>query len=101
MNKKEMHGIAMERIGILHELSQNEKSTSLDDSRIHIDLMERIARRTDVTLPQSIKRSYCKKCKTPYGRETKLRLKKGKILLLTCSECGDRRRFDYRMKQKS
>lgn len=93
-----MLGIAKERIRILHEMSLKEKETEPGYARIHIGIMERIARRTDITLPQAIKRSYCKKCSTPYGKEARLRLKRGKILLLTCSECGDTRRFDYRRK---
>ena len=90
-----MLGIAKERIETLHELSLREKDTMAADSRRHIEIMERIAMRTDITLPQSIKRSYCKKCKNPYGTSTRMRLKGGKILLITCGNCGDRRRFDY------
>ncbi|AKA49533.1 hypothetical protein IX51_10990 [uncultured archaeon] len=90
-----MLGIAKERISILHRISMGEKDTDIASARKHVEMMEAIAKRTDITLPPGIKRSYCKKCKTPYGAETRLRIKKGKIMLLSCGSCGDRRRLVY------
>lgn len=87
--------IARERIDRLHSISIKENSSSREDARRHLEIMENIAMRSDLTLPASIKRSYCKECKTPYGADTRIRIKRGKILLITCGHCGNRRRYSY------
>ena len=95
MSKKEAVAIARERIDILMDLSIMKRKSFPEEARWHIGSMEAIARRTDFTLPGRIKRSYCKRCKTPYGNDTRVRTKKGKILLVTCGSCGDMRRIPY------
>ncbi len=93
-----MLGIARERIRTLHEISMHEKDSQPDFAKRHIEIMESIAMRTDITLPRPIKRSYCKKCKIPYGASTRMRLKRGKVVLITCGNCGEGRRFGYARK---
>lgn len=95
MTKKASLAIARERIEILMDLSMQHKDSSAEESMREIDIMESIARRTDTTLPAYIKRSYCKGCKKPYGKDTRVRTKRGKILLVTCGNCGDRRHIPY------
>lgn len=90
-----MLALARERIGILHDLSMRESQSSGGRPIRYIAIMESLARRMDITLPAYIKRSYCKKCKIPYGPETAIRIKRGKILQVKCSGCGDVRRFSY------
>nr|Q97C23.2 RecName: Full=Ribonuclease P protein component 4; Short=RNase P component 4; AltName: Full=Rpp21 [Thermoplasma volcanium GSS1] len=85
ITKKDVYRVANERLYYLFSLA-----FQTGDER-YIDLMERIGRRMDITLPQDIKRMYCKKCKKPY-KNVRVRLKKN-VITVTCLECGDIRRF--------
>jgi RNase P subunit RPR2 len=53
---------------------------------------EMVAKRLDITLEKKIKRSYCKKCKSIYGADTKIRIK-SHLVIVRCPHCGDIRRF--------
>ncbi|KJE50079.1 MULTISPECIES: ribonuclease P protein component 4 [Acidiplasma] len=88
MKDQKLNRIAMDRINKLYNLSliSNEYY-----SKRYIILMERIAKRMDITLPVYIKKSYCKKCKLPYKNE-RIRIKNG-LVIITCPNCGDVRRI--------
>ena len=89
-----LHAIAVERIGNMHSLALATVGTDADLSREYITIMERISFRFDITLPATIKRSYCKACKKPYTSHDTVRLKKG-LLEIRCSRCGNVRRIPY------
>lgn len=91
---KTISRLTEKRISYLHQLAVTVKDTDRLHSARYIDMMERLGRRMDYTLPPSIKRSYCKKCKVPYGGNARVRLKRN-ILLVTCSHCGNIRRIPY------
>lgn len=80
------------RVSYLHGLSVATARRNSALSSRYIDMMERIGRRMDYTLPARIKRSYCKKCKTPYAGNARIRIKK-KTVQVTCGNCGDVRRI--------
>ncbi|OWP55836.1 MAG: hypothetical protein B2I17_09115 [Thermoplasmatales archaeon B_DKE] len=91
LSKKDAELIARDRIKSLVELA----AASHEMEPRYIALAESIARRMDITLPQSIKRSYCKRCKHLYDGKSRMRIKKG-IVTITCSHCSDVRRLPYR-----
>lgn len=95
LSKNGYKKIAMERIEVLLEESGKNLCDDIESSRRDIELAEAIAKRMDITLPAEIKRSYCKKCKTPYSHKTTVRLKNG-ISNIKCSHCGNIRRLPYR-----
>ncbi|MHB1470096.1 MAG: ribonuclease P protein component 4 [Thermoplasmataceae archaeon] len=84
--------VAWERIRQLN-LKAVESRSDYELSSNCLLIMENIASRLDITLTKEIKRSYCKKCKTPY-RNCRIRLRKG-IISVTCNNCGDIRRIPY------
>ena len=85
--------IAMERIEKLSKLAR--ETPDLEFSRRYMRLAETIAKRIDISLPVDIKRSFCKKCGLPYGKLTRVRIKRG-LCIITCSHCNDLRRIPYR-----
>lgn len=85
--------VALERILRLSHLARNTQES--DYRQRYMKLAEAIGKRMDMPLPRSIKRSYCKKCGEPYGKLTRVRMKKG-LCIITCGECGDIRRIPYR-----
>lgn len=87
--------IAFERINLLLKAASEKREDAPQLAEGYIKLAERIAKRLDISLPAKLKRSYCKKCKLPYGPVTKFRLKRG-ICVVTCSNCGNIRRLPYR-----
>jgi ribonuclease P protein subunit RPR2 len=89
--KIELENLARERIDKLVYLAAHS-----EHSRRYMEIAENIAKRIDITLPKNIKRSYCKKCKTPYGGETRIRVSHG-MVTVRCNECFDLRRIPYRI----
>ncbi len=87
--------IALERIYILRDLAVKVATPDPQHSRRYIRIAEAIGRRMDITLPRGIKRSYCKKCKLPYGENTRIRLRR-KTLFVHCGNCGNIRRIPYK-----
>ncbi len=85
--------IAIERIEKLSKLAR--VTPDKEYSRRYMRLAETLAKRIDISLPTDIKRSFCKKCGLPYGKLTKVRLKRG-LCIITCSHCNDLRRIPYR-----
>lgn len=90
----DIQSIAKDRIEYLHGLALRNASSDVRLSQSSIIIMERLALRFDITLSPKIKRSYCKKCKTPYSSDTRIRLKDG-LSIITCGKCGDIRRLPY------
>lgn len=90
--KKEIKNIALDRVLYLYNSLEN---SSEWDETIRIDLIERIGRRADLTLPSHIKRAYCHSCKRLYRENARVRLRDG-LIKITCPYCGDIRRIKYR-----
>ena len=86
--------IANEAINVLFMLAGETKSINDERSKRYVTIAEKIAARMDITLDRSIKRSYCKKCKTLYGADTQVRLS-NKILVIKCANCGSLKRIPY------
>ncbi|MGP6219789.1 ribonuclease P [Caldiplasma sukawensis] len=82
--------IARNRIQYLYSIVEN--GNSKVERKNAIILIERIARRMDITLPSKIKRSYCKKCKNPIGTLTRVRIKNGYVNV-KCNLCGNVKRY--------
>lgn len=89
--------IAYERMHRLFELAHARKDDEPELASKYIRLAERIGKRMDMSVPKEIKRFYCKKCGLPYGEDTRIRVKKG-LLIVTCRNCSDIRRIPYRNK---
>ncbi|MGC8505401.1 MAG: ribonuclease P protein component 4 [Thermoplasmata archaeon] len=92
MNKRDADDLAMRRIRYLADLSRRQNELRL--AQRYVCIARNIGKRMDITLPVDIKRSFCKRCNTPYGSGSTIRLK-NRILTITCSVCGDRRRIPY------
>ncbi|MHB8395769.1 MAG: ribonuclease P Rpr2/Rpp21/SNM1 subunit family protein [Thermoplasmataceae archaeon] len=92
-SKHELKKIARQRILELRALSAMTDDRRL--SRRYNEMLSLIALRMDITLERGIKRSFCKNCFTPYGKDSRIRLKRG-LLELVCDFCGDVRRIPYK-----
>jgi ribonuclease P protein subunit RPR2 len=92
-NKKAKESIAEKRIAELNAIATSDESMELRKNAIQI--MEDLGKRMDISLQKEVKRNYCKNCKTPYGMNTRVRLKKENVII-TCGECGKIRRIRYR-----
>lgn len=63
-------------------------------ARRYNEMITLIAKRMDFTLPQDVKRNFCKRCYSTYGSSAGIRLKQG-VVQITCPSCGDVRRLPY------
>jgi ribonuclease P protein subunit RPR2 len=81
---------AKERISILLE-----RAFSGDKrKKRYIEQARKIALRYNVRFPTKYKRRICKKC---FGTEFRIRVfSKGKYVLYTCLECGEKYRYPYK-----
>lgn len=82
--------IALKRIQKLFNLARKERSKQY--AIRYIKLAREIARKTQTRIPKELKRGFCKKCNMPFSSRTKVRIK-NKILIYTCNNCGEKRRF--------
>ncbi|MEM0156400.1 MAG: ribonuclease P, partial [Thermoplasmataceae archaeon] len=83
----DLENLARDRIDKLVYLAHHS-----DRSTRYMEIAEKIAMRIDITLPSDIKRSYCKRCKTPYSEKTRIRVSRG-LVTVRCSVCSDLRRI--------
>lgn len=90
-NREKNKEMALRRIHYLNDLLFTDND--IDKSTI-VRQMENISIRFDLTLPMEIKRSFCKKCKTPYDEKMTLRCRNSNVVL-KCGKCGDIRRIPY------
>src|SRR3989344_4002556 len=93
-NRGFVERIAVERIWRLFELAENEFSKHPERSKRYVQLARKIAERNNVQIPEDLRTSYCKYCSAylKLGKNDKLRVK-GKMLLLTCTQCGKTRKM--------
>lgn len=95
----ELKAIARERISLLLELAFSMvKRGEVTLARRYVEIALRIASKTRLKLPRSIKRSYCRKCFVPLipGITLSVRLKsegRGSRIVYRCLLCGWTRRF--------
>lgn len=93
--------IALERIQLLFAEAKNAFPSHPEHSNRYVDLARKIGMRYRVSIPTSLKRKTCKKCRhylVP-GKNCKVRLKSG-IRLVICGDCGAVMRYPY-LKKKS
>lgn len=81
-----------ESVSRIFRLADNVRHSDIDLSRRYVKTGEMVAKRLDITLDRKIKRSYCKKCKSIYGADTRIRIQ-SHLVLVRCPYCGDVRRF--------
>ncbi|MEM3675463.1 MAG: hypothetical protein QXV22_00225 [Thermoplasmataceae archaeon] len=94
ISKGELRDVAQKRIMKLFHVAFSLRHAFPDISAQEIELMKKIGRRSNVTIPSRIKRLYCPACSHFYDEYTKIRLYKGD-LAITCNVCGERRDFRY------
>ncbi len=83
--------IALERIYRLFELAQGNETYS----KRYLQLAKRIGEKCRVSVPKEIKEKYCKKCFS-----LKVTQKKEEpFLVVTCKECGFRKKFGLKDKK--
>jgi ribonuclease P protein subunit RPR2 len=84
-------GIAVQRIEFLYRISQKTVKKEPYLAQRYIDLILRISQRTKTKIPQHIKRSICKKCKTllipGYNSHTRIRTIREPHIATTCHNC--------------
>ncbi len=93
-SKFAMKSMALDRIRELSDLSQVTGDERL--SRRYNEMMIQIGKRMDITLEKGMKKKFCKKCYTSYGKTSTIRLRNG-MLEVRCGYCGDVRRIPYRV----
>ena len=91
-DRSEVKKIANSRINNMFTLSNVCANKEPVLSKRYLILMEKIALRSDVTIPRRIKLLYCKNCKRLYKDNSRIRIT-AKTLKITCIACGDIRRI--------
>jgi ribonuclease P protein subunit RPR2 len=83
--------IAAQRIELLYHISRMTVKKEPCIAKRYIDLLFRIVQRTKINIPQHIKQSICKKCKTPlipgYNSHTRIRTTREPHIATTCHNC--------------
>lgn len=87
--------IALERIHFLSGLARKKVSNEPELAKRYMQIVERMAKRLDISLPAEVKRFYCKRCGHPYGSNTRVRIKDG-FSIVSCGFCEDIRRLPLR-----
>lgn len=90
--------VAEERIGILYGLSKEEYSTDPELSKKYIKLIKQIGRHYKITLPDLVKRGFCKKCNSVFmpGQNVSIRLASSKrFVVYKCLLCGCEAHIHY------
>ena len=89
--------IAEKRIERLFELAGEESARKPAFARRYVKLARELARKAQVQIPRQLKRSFCKKCNTPFTAKSRIRTKRG-FVVYACLNCGARRRFKINRK---
>ena len=94
--KQLIKDIALQRIEILFKLAEKEHKLRLDLSDRYVTLIKKISMRYRVRLKEK-KMRMCKNCNTFLvpGSSSRIRLHKKKYLLITCLNCGKKKRYPF------
>ncbi len=99
MNIQKIRKIALERIYILFELAIKEFKKHPERSHRYAYLIRKIGMKCNVKIPKHIKMWICKKCNKFLmpGANCRVRLVKKPypMVLITCLECGNKKRYPY------
>lgn len=94
-----LRDLALQRITHLYELALLEtKRGRLDLAKRYVELIIRLSRKAQVRPLKYIRRGYCRRCRIPLipGLTSRIRVRsegKGSRVVVTCLQCGWRRRF--------
>jgi ribonuclease P protein subunit RPR2 len=96
--KKLEKQIAMERIKILLGRAQKIRAEDYRLARRYVELARNISSKYRVRIPKEL-RIFCKKCLYPYCIDkVRVRVKKSRVIV-TCLNCGWKRRIPIRPKR--
>jgi ribonuclease P protein subunit RPR2 len=89
MRKRELREIAVQRIEKLMSSAVNYARKDLEIAKRHAEIARKIALRLNIRLPYKYKVHFCHGCKSFIvpGINCRVRIR-GKVLRLTCLECG-------------
>jgi len=90
--------IALERIEILLKLARDAVKTKPERAKRYVSLAKKLATRYRARPSKELKRSFCKKCNTPWvpGYNVEVRLDaRSRCVVYRCT-CGHERRFRYK-----
>lgn len=100
-NLKLERRIAGERVDILFKLAQDNFMKNKERAQVYARLAWRIALRYNISLPGKWKLNFCRGCKSFLmpSFNSRVRLSRGR-LVITCLECGRRRRIPLTREKK-
>src|SRR3989344_644659 len=100
MNKQRNKAIALERIYRLFELAEGEFAKHPERSKRYVQLARKIGTRNRAKIPNELKMQFCKKCGAflEKGKNAEY-IKEGKLLAVTCLECGFVKKFPAQTNQ--
>ena len=90
--------IAEERIRILFRQAEEKFGSDPELSDRYIELAQRIGERTQVRIPEDLKKEFCSNCSTYWqqGKTCRVRLNPEKKLVeYRCLECGEKQVYGY------
>ncbi len=102
-----LRDIAKERMTILYDMALKAvRRGDKDLARRYVELVVDIAGKSRTRPPKSIRRGYCRRCYIPLipGLTARYRIVsegRGSRLVVTCLECGWRRRFMIKSRRRS
>jgi ribonuclease P protein subunit RPR2 len=95
--------IALERIGILMRLAEDEaKKGNLSRTARYVSLSRKISTRYNVAFPRSLKRKLCKNCNSFLlpSKNCRVRLSEKKVIIY-CFECKEYTRIPFQREKKA
>ena len=105
MSKREIKDIGRQRIKWLYQLAlEGTRKKKYDTARNYTKLMFKIAERSRVRIPRTIKRSICKRCGVPLipGVTLNVRIRsedKGSHIVAKCKLCGWIKRYYFKVRK--
>ncbi len=90
----EKQKIALERIYRLFELAEKQKDEKL--VKRYLKLAKKIGEKTNVSIPKTLKKKFCKKCFTMNVKT----IEKKPFLLVICGKCGFEKKFSLKEKKQ-
>jgi len=95
--------IAQERMRILFNLAREEFHKNPKRARRYVELIRKISMKNKVRIPLEIRRFICRKCNSLLvpASTLRVRVKEKKYVVYQCLNCGFKRRFQIKTKQKS
>lgn len=100
LRKADLKTTALERVERLLDMASSIYDERPELAHCYVELAWKIKTRYNLDLPSSLKRRFCRKCRSLWipGETCRVRLRSSRPphVVVTCLECGYEKRFPYK-----